>query len=215
VGGARVAHRPGELVGQRPRVAERYSCEQGRPLGRKASRVSLLGGKARALGPGPRQEAGRRGRRRHRHRARVQHPPAARRFEHPRLIEIAGIARPAREAKLPLHDRLAAFFQIDDPAPAGQPDERALRSRRRVENEARAPAPPRPPHRRVERAQDAHRSRVRRLPPAVVARRRKRPGPPRGKRGQRAGDDGPEQRTTQDSHPFIRLTPEIVSWHIN
>jgi len=64
----------------------------------------------------------------------MKHPRAADHLERARLVEIAGITRPAREPQLPGDDGRTALFQVGDPAPARQPDQRSLFSRRRIEN---------------------------------------------------------------------------------
>ncbi len=208
--GPRVAHRLGERVGQSARVAERDAREQGGTLRRQASSERGLRGQARALRPGPGQGPHRYGRR-DGDLPRVEHPAAARRLQRGLLVEIAGVARPPGQAELPLHDRRAALLEVRDPAPLRQPDLRALHARGRSEGEPRAPAPARLAHRRVERSRDPDRPFIRRLPPPLVAGGREIPRAARGQYGQGPGDHGPEQRTAQDPHPFIRSTPRKSS----
>lgn len=208
--GPGVAHRLGEPVGQSARVAERDAGEQGGPLRRQAPRERGLGRQARPLRPRPGQ--GTRGYRgRNGHLPRVEHPAAARRLERGFLVEIAGVPRPPGQPQLPLHDRRASLLEVGDPAPLRQPDLRALGPGRRGEGQPRAPAPPRLPHRRVERPRDPYRAFIRRLPPAFVAGGREMTRAARGQDGQGPGDHGPEQRTAQDPHPFIRSTPRKSS----
>ena len=210
MGGPGVAHRLGETVGQSPRVAERDAGEQGGPLRRQAARERGLGRQARPLRPGPGQGPHRYGRR-DGDLPRVEHPTAARGLERGFLVEIAGVARPPGQTELPRHDRRASFLEVRHPAPLRQPDLRALDAGGRGEGEARAPAPARLAHGRVERSRYPHRPFVRRLPPAFVPGGREIARAARGQHGQGPGDHGPEQRTAQDPHPFIRSTPRKSS----